>query len=174
MSKEYWANLIFSVFLACIVIVAVAGLGSALTPKGLFVQEPSLTSETKKMLSNVFLTRSTSIKDINRRVKTEFHVRNASQQDVENLTVLCDFFDDNGSFVDRKEWFLGAVFPAGKETSVAPPQERYLNTGATKDCRIVDLHIVKAPAFTLHRPENGGHGSADSSEGGHEPKSSSH
>ena len=174
MDREYLANLILSVFLGLLVIVAVTRFGSALTPKGLFVSDPHPSSVAKSMHSDVFLTKYTIVKEPNHKVKAVFYVRNNSQQDVKNLSVLCEFYGQNGSFLDRKRWFLGAQFPAGKETSMAPPQERYVNLGTTINCSIDDLQIAKAPAFTLHRATGGGHGKDDGGTDSHSHKASGH
>ena len=178
MDRKYFANLIFSICLGLLVIFALTKMSSALTPKGLLVKDSHPSSTAKSMSSDVFLTKYTIEKELNQRVKATFFVRNSGKQDVKNVHILCEFYAQDGTFLDRKKWFLGAEFPAGKETSVAPPQERYVNVGATVNCSIDDLQIAQAPTFVLHRPAGGGHGDGHGDEHGaaddHHPKASAH
>ena len=178
MGKEFWANLILGVCLVSLAIFALANFGSALTPKGLFVGDPHPTAAAKAKSKEVFLVQHSMIKDVNKRFTANFKVQNTGKEDVENVEVLCEFYGDDNTYLDQKTWLLGTTFPAGEETSYSPPQERYINFGATVKCSIIDLQVAKAPAFTLHRAEGGGHdGGHDEDHGGghgHAPAASGH
>jgi len=175
MSREYWANLILCGLLAVFAIFAVTRIGSALTPKGLLVSEPEPSKEAASLLDDVKLTQFSLVRGQQRQVAAEFYIQNNSHQDVKNVNILCEFFDENGSFLDREKWILYGTFPGGKEERFTSVSDRFIHVKGPVDCLITDLQPVKDPFFKLHRSTGGGHGEAESSAEGHgESKSGGH
>ncbi|MDH3329453.1 MAG: hypothetical protein OEM01_09490 [Desulfobulbaceae bacterium] len=175
MSREYWANLILCGLLAVFAIFAVTRIGSALTPKGLLVSEPEPSKEAASLLDDVKLTQFSLVRGQQRQVAAEFYIQNNSHQDVKNVNILCEFFDENGSFLDREKWILYGTFPGGKEERFTSVSDRFIHVKGPVDCLITDLQPVKDPFFKLHRSTGGGHGEAEGSAEGHgESKSGGH
>lgn len=173
MSKEYWANLILCGLLAVFAIFAVTRIGAALTPKGLLVSEPEPSKEAASLLEDVKLTQFSFIRGPHRQVTADFYIQNNSGQDVKNVNILCEFFDENGSYLDRERWILYRTFPGGREEGFTSVSERFIHVKGPVECLITDLQPVKDPFFKLHRSVGGGHGQAEGGAEGHAESPSS-
>ncbi|MDW7772270.1 MAG: hypothetical protein SCH71_05195 [Desulfobulbaceae bacterium] len=174
MNREYWANLILGVFLAVLAMYAVAKMGSVLTPKGLFVGEPEISQEAARFLNDVRLTQFSIVRE-NRKVTADFYVRNNAAADVKNLEILCEFYDENGSYLKREKWILYHTFPAGTEEKFTSVTERFVNVRGPVECLITDLQPVGDPGFDPHQQAGAGHGNAYGDDAGHNmPSGSSH
>lgn len=175
MSREYWANLILCGLLAVIIIFAVTRIGSALTPKGLLVSDPEPSKVAATLLDDVRLTQFSIVRGQNRQVSADFYIQNNSDQDVKNVNILCEFFDENGSYLDRDKWILYHTFPGAREEKFTSVSDRFIHVKGSVDCQIIDLQPVKDPFFRLHRSASGGHGEAKGGAEGHsESQSSGH
>lgn len=160
MSKQYWAKLALSLILGSLAIYAAANLGSALTPKGLLVTEPSPSAEAAPLLPQVVLARYEVGESLDRVVEANFYVENKSGKDVKNIGVMCEFFDKQGGYVDRERWLLAETVPAGQAVLLNQAARRFVNTGARAyNCRIADFQLVKEPFFALERVAVASHGS---------------
>jgi len=175
MGKKFWANLALCVVIGGLFIFAITNIGSALTPKGLFVSDPKPSAEVAALLPKVQLVNYRLSEQPGRMVQAGFVVRNSSDQDVKNINILCEFYGADGKFLDRKTWLLSGKIPAGETMQHNSVSERFVNTRAKGlQCSLVDFDIAKAPFFVLHRASGGhggqetedGHGAA-SAEGGH-------
>lgn len=170
MTKDFWANMALCVFLGLLAIFAVTRISSALTPKGLLVSEPSPSAEAASLLPQVVLAGYQVGENEDRVVEANFSIQNSSAHDVKNIRILCEFYDQQDNYMDRKWWLLNEVVAAGREVRISKAGKRFVNTNAhSLSCRIADLQPVKEPSFVLHRAEPGGHGSDHGSEhaGGH-------
>ncbi|MFA7454937.1 MAG: FxLYD domain-containing protein [Desulfobulbaceae bacterium] len=169
MTKDFWANLALCVFLGIVAIFGVAKIGSALTPKGLLVGEPRPSAEAAPLLPDVQLTGYQLGETLDRVVEADFEIRNNSGHDIRNIRILCEFYDADNNYVDRKWWLLNEVVPAGGEVAISRAQRRYVNTRShTLNCEIADLQPVSEPFFTVHRVEPKGHDGGQGGEaGGH-------
>ncbi len=158
MGSKFWANVALCVFLGIVVVLGLSRLSSALTPKGLFVEEPQPSPEAAPLLSRVRLEDYGLSEGPGQMVRARFVVRNGSDRDIRDIDVLCEFYDRSGRYVDRKLWLLADPVPAGKTVERSSVERRFINTraGGTR-CRIADFHLVKEPFFRLHRVE-GEHG----------------
>lgn len=157
MNKEYWANLLLCCFLGGCLIFTVTKFGSAVTSKGLLVEEYQPSKEAVSFLKDVKLIQPDFEKKTSRQVNAIFSIQNNSDQDLKNITVLCDFFDEETKHNNREKWILHKTFLAGTEERVTTVSERYLDINAPVECRVADLEPVKKPLFQLHRSK-GGHG----------------
>lgn len=162
MGKKFWANLTLCVVLGALFVFALTSAGSALTPKGLFVTEPEPSGEVAALLPKVQLVRYNLSEHQDKMVQADFVVRNSSEQDVKNLSVLCEFYGGDGKFLDRKTWLLSGTVPAGETRRHNSISRRFVHTRARElhrelQCALVDFDIAEPPSFVLHRVE-GGHG----------------
>jgi hypothetical protein len=161
MTRQYWANLALCIVLGALAIFFVTQVGSALTPKGLFVSEPKPSHEAEKMLQDVVLTKYQIGESLGKMVEADFYIQNNSGQSVKNVSVLCEFFDENGVYRDREIWKLAETISAQHQLKISSISRRFVNTGARAlHCSITDFQLVKKPAFTLDRHVGGGHGQA--------------
>ncbi len=170
MGSKFWANVALCVFLGIIVVLGLSRLSSALTPKGLFVEEPKPSPEAAALMDKVKLVDYRLSEKPGQVVTAEFYVQNTSDRDIRDLNVLCEFYDHNGRYVDRKLWLLAHTLPAGQADRYTSVERRFVNTRATGlRCRLADFRLVKPPFFQLHRAGEGGtgeeHGAAGA--GGH-------
>jgi hypothetical protein len=158
MGKKFWANVILCVFIGGVLSVVLTNISSALTPKGLLVSDPEPSPEAAALMSKVVLADYSLSEDPGHMVKGEFVVNNGSGVDVKNIDVLCEFFDKNGTYLDREQWLLSGQVPAGKAMRHSSIARRFVNTATqSTKCRIIDFQVASAPFFELHRVE-GGHG----------------
>lgn len=175
MSREYWANLILCGFLAVLAIFAVTRMGSVLTPKGVLVGTPEPSKEAAPLLKDVKLTQFSIVRGENYNVAADFYIMNNSSRAVKNLHVVCEFFDKNGSYLDRDKWILYQSFPGGREVKSTSVSQRFINVEGPVACQVTDLQPVEEPFFKLHRPAVGGHGASQEGGKGHqESHGSSH
>ena len=171
MTRQYWANLALCIVLGVLAIFFVTQAGSALTPKGLFVSEPKPSHEAEKMLRDVVLvkTEMSEYQHANKMFGAIFSIRNKSTHSVKNVTVSCDFFDENKKFRDRDTWKLAETIPAMHQVEITSVSKRFINTNSKismSTCSVADFQLVKKPFFTLERPLGGGHAQASGT--GHE------
>jgi hypothetical protein len=155
MGKDFWANILLCLVLAVFAIFAVTRIGSALTPKGLLVGEPRPSAESAPLLKDVRIAQYRIIMDRGHKVAAHFYIRNDSARDVKNVSILCDFFDGKGNFMDREKWILSHTFPAGEERKSSSVLENFVNMNGTSDCRVADLQVAETGI-----PDSGTHGSA--------------
>ncbi len=149
---DYWAKVALCIILGLLIIFALTHLSSALTPQGLLASEPEPSAEAAPLLSKVVLVDYNLGEDPNHMVKANFYVRNNSDQDVRNVNILCKFYNDKGSFTDRKLWMISKTIPAGKVVTHTDLSHIFVNTTSRAvSCRITDLQVVRPPFFVLHR-----------------------
>ncbi|MFP7753578.1 hypothetical protein ACLG6S_02810 [Thermodesulfobacteriota bacterium B35] len=177
MDSKFWANVALCVVLGILVVLGLSRLSSALTPKGLFVEDPEPSAEAAPLMQQVTLLDYSLAEKPGQMVKARFTVQNESARDIRDLDILCEFYDRNGKYVDRKHWLLADTIPAGSRDSHSWLDRRFVNTRAGGvRCRIADFRVVGEPFFKLHRAEEGHggeHGMATdeghpASHGGHE------
>ena len=165
MTRTYWANMALCIFIVALAIFSVSKVGSVLTPKGLFVTDPQPSHEAVKMLDDVVLTKYQLGESVKNKVEAVFYIQNKTDQDIKNINVLCEFFDEKGMYRDRKTWLLAETVPAMHVIKISSETRRFVNTGAqAMNCSIADFQVVKEPIFSLDRHEGSGHG--QTSEGG--------
>lgn len=175
MTREYWANLILCGFLTVLVIFAVSRMGSVLTPKGLFIGTPEPSKEVAPLLKDITLTQFSFVQGEDHEVTADFYVRNNSSATVKNLNIMCEFYDENGSYLKREKWILYHSFPGGREVKFTSVSQRFIKVEGPVECQITDLQTAEEPFFKLHRPAAGGHGAEQSGAKGHqESHGSSH
>ncbi|MHB8790408.1 MAG: hypothetical protein ACYDBT_11060 [Desulfobulbaceae bacterium] len=172
MSKQFWANLAVSLVLGSLAIFAAANFSSALSPKGLLAGEPQPSAEAAPLLPQVILARYQVGESLDRVVEADFYIQNGSDKDVKNIEVFCEFFDEQGGYVDRKKWTLPETVPAGQAVRLNQAAHRFVSTRARAlNCRIADFQLVKEPFFTLARVAVAGHGAGggEAQQSGHAP-----
>ena len=126
--------------------------------------------ETEALMQEVVLTKYQLSEGKKNMVEADFYVQNKSAQAVKNIEVLCEFFDDNGQYRDRKEWILAETVPSMHALKISSVSRRFVNTSAQAlNCSIKDFQIVKPPAFVLERHVGGGHGESSESDHGEKP-----
>lgn len=169
MTREYWANFALCIVLGTLVIFAITKASSALTPKGLFVDDPKPSQTAQEMMQEVVLTKYQLSESQKNMVEADFYVQNKSAQSIKNIQILCEFFDSNGMYRDRKTWLLAETVPSMHALKISSVTKRFVNTGAEAlNCNISDFQVVKKSAFSLERHVSKGHGQA--SEEGHGQK----
>ncbi len=169
MGSKFWANVALCVFLGIVAVLGLSRLSSALTPKGLFVEDPKPSPEAAALMNKVKLVDYRLSEKPGQVVEAEFYVENGSDKDIKDLDILCEFYDRNGRHVDRKFWLLADTVPAGKAARHTQAERMFINTRASGlRCQLADFRLVHEPFFRLHRVE-GGHGEAHEAagEGGH-------
>ncbi|HER63096.1 MAG TPA: hypothetical protein ENO11_03870 [Desulfobacteraceae bacterium] len=170
MTRQYWANLTLCILLGTLAIFSITRVGSILTPKGLFVSEPEPSPEAENILQDVLLAKYQITEGPNNMVEADFLIQNNSDHGVKNIIVLCEFFDENGLYMDRDIWKLAETIPAMHEVQLSSLSRRFVNTGAQAlKCSITDLQLAGKPFFTLERHVAGGHGQASETGGGEQP-----
>ena len=175
MNKEYWANFILCCGLVICAVFAATRFGRALTPKGLFVTDPEPSKEAASLVNKLYLTQYRFVRDAGRTISAEFFIRNRSDRDVKNVNILCEFFDDKESYLDRAKWILHGKPSGGEEKKFSSVSERFIHIDGPIDCRVTDLQLDEEPFFKLHRKSDSGHsekGHGDS--GGNAESHSSH
>ena len=166
MTRQYWANLTLCIILGALVIFSITKVGSALTPKGLFMGDPEPSQEAQKMLQEVVLTKYQLSESQKNMVEADFYIQNKSAQSIKNIQILCEFFDGNGIYRDQKTWLLAETVPSMHALKISSVSKRFVNTTAQAlKCSISDFQVVKKSAFSLERHVSSGHGQA--SESGH-------
>ena len=166
MNRSNWANVALCVILGLLIVFAVTRFSSALTPKGLLVSEEKPSAEAAALLPKVVLAGYNVGESTGHMVNAEFYVRNNSDEDVKNLDILCEFYNDKGAYMDRKFWTLTGPVPAGKSIQHSSISKRFINSRTRHlNCRITDLQVAEASFFTLHRASEG-HGEGAVSEHG--------
>jgi len=161
MRIRFWANVGLCVLLGLGVVFGISRFSSALTPKGLLVSEPEPSPEAAALMDKVRLLDYNLSEQPGHMVRADFVVRNTSDRDVKNIEVLCEFFDGQHNYVDRKLWLLSGRVPAGKTMQHQSVSKRYINSRtAALQCRLTDFALVSEPAFVLHREEGGHEGEA--------------
>lgn len=173
MTKQFWANLALCTILAIVAIFFVIRAGSALTPKGLFVDEPEPSAEAAALLDKVELVQYEILKDPEKMVEASFFVQNDSDQDIDDITIVCDFYDkedvESAEFRDRKIWKFAQAVPAGSHGELTSVAKRFIHSDAKAyDCSIADFEVVSESFFTLERHAGGSHEEA-SAEGHAQP-----
>lgn len=172
MTRQYWANMVFCIVVGALVIFSVTKIGSALTPKGLFASDPKPSPEAEKILKDVVLTKFQLGEGLNNMVEADFYIQNKTDNNIKNVNVLCEFFDEKGMYRDRETWILAETIPAMHVLKISSISKRYVNTGARAlNCSITDFQLVRKPAFTLERHESKGHGESSVSGHGEQPPS---
>lgn len=172
MTKQFWANLALCAILAILAIFFVIRAGSALTPKGLFVDDPEPSEGAAPLLDKVQLVQYQVLRDKQSMVAASFLVQNDSVRDIDDITIVCDFYDSAGSeaaeFRDRKIWKLADTVPAGRHEEFSSVDKRYIHSDAEAlYCSIADFEVVTRPFFTLERHSGASHGEAPAE--GHAP-----
>ncbi len=161
MTRQYWANLALCFFLGAFVLFFIARIGSVLTPKGLFVSEPKPSHAAEKLLKDVVLSRYQVGENLNNMIEADFLIQNNSSHSIKNVNVLCEFFDENGMYRDRKSWKLAETVPAQEQRIMSSVSRQFVNTSARAlNCFITDFQLVEKPFFSLDRAVGGGHGPA--------------
>ncbi|WP_457573526.1 hypothetical protein [Desulfolithobacter sp.] len=174
MNRQFWANLALCVILLLLVMTGVTRIGSALTSKGLLVQDPEPSPEAVPFMDKVTLVDYNLGEQQPNIVSAEFVLGNASGQDVKNIEILCEFFDKSGRYLDREPFLLSGILPAGKTMGHVSMTSRYVNSRAEAlSCRLVDFELVTEPVFSLHR-QRGDHGEAVSGASGHGGEETGH
>jgi hypothetical protein len=160
MGKKFWANLALCVILGGIVSFTLANIGSALTPKGLFVSDSKPSPVVTALLPDVQLVKYHLSEERDRMVRAAFVVKNDSDQDIRNIKVLCEFYGPRGKYFDRKIWLLGGKVSAGKVLRYNSVGKHFVHSRASDyRCELMDFSLDSPPFFVLHRGEGG--------EGGH-------
>ncbi len=159
MTRQFLANLALCSILGALAIFSVTQVGSVLTPKGLFMSKPSISHDAEKMLQDVILANYRIVKSTkNSMVEANFNIRNNSVHSVKNVSIICDFEDENKNHNDREVWKIGEKFPAKHQVNVTSVSKRYINTKAKASaCFITDFQLIRKPAFTLKRHVSKGH-----------------
>ena len=166
MRARFWANVGICVLLGVLAVFGITRFSAALTSKGLFVTDPQPDPEVAALLDKVRLVDYNLSEQANHMVRAAFVVSNTGQRDVKNLEVVCEFFDPEQRFVDRKTWLLSGRVPAGKTMQHNSVAKRFVHSRADSiQCRLVDLALAGEPAFVLHRQEGGEHGGGAASHG---------
>ncbi len=166
MTKQFWANLALCVVLGALAIFGLSRVSTALTPKGLLVSDPRPSSAAAPLMSEVVLARYQVGEVQDHVIEADFVVRNGSARDVKNIKVLCEFYDDQGKYRDRKLWLLSTTVPAGEIMTVSSAGKRFVNSRARAlECRISDFQVAGEPFFVLSRVTPAPHDAPGSGEG---------
>ncbi len=172
MKRRYWtdylAKVALCIILGLLVTFALTRLSSALTPQGLLAGDPEPSAEAVPLLPKVVLAGYHIGEDQDHMVKAVFYLQNNSDKDVKDVDILCKFYNDKGSFMDRKMWTVSGTIPAGKGLKHTDLARIFVNTRSrVLSCRITDLKVARPPFFVLHRAPAGhgeeaaaGHGTA--------------
>ncbi|WP_456387320.1 hypothetical protein [Desulfolithobacter sp.] len=174
MNKQFWANFALCVVLLLLVLTGVTRISSALTPRGVFVSDPEPSPEAALFMDKVTLVDYNLGEEQPNIVSAEFVLGNASEHEVRNIEILCEFFDKSGRYLDREPFLLSGILPAGKTMGHVSMTSRYVNSRAESlSCRLVDFELVTEPFFSLHR-HGGGHNEAAPGAAGHGGKETGH
>lgn len=163
MNGKGLANLLLGILIVVLVIVGLANLSSALTPRGLFVNELSPDAAGKLELTDY----KVASDEANKMVSANFQVSNRGEVDAQGIEVSCEFFSGQGRYLDRKTWLLAGILGAGASTDDTQHDRRFIHTEARAiNCQISAWKPVAKPLFSVERHAAAGHG-AEAAGGGH-------
>ncbi len=152
MEKKNLANLILCLIIGIFGWLALAKSGSALTTRGLFVRQPVPSPEVSGLMPQIELKKYFILGKSGNKVDGNFLVHNRSTDDIQNIDILCEFFDTDGKYMDRSTWVLHDIFKAGEVQQYRAVQNQFIHTKAgAVTCKITNLQRVKEPFFTLNR-----------------------
>jgi len=162
MKKE--ANVVLCILIGIGVAFALTKLPGALTPKGLFVEEPK---EGVGDQRPVQLERVELEQDRDKWVKAFFVVRNGAPTAIKNVEILCEFYSEDGDYRDQDKWVLYGELPAGKAMGYKTLQRKFIHTqSANIKCRVA--------GYTPVSPAPPDHGASDHEAHDHDADHGSH
>ncbi len=168
MDKKTLANILLCLLIVIAVWVGLEKTSSALTPKGLFVSDHVPSADAARLLDKLELKRYAVLGKAGNAVDGTFLIANHGSEDVRNVRVHCEFFDDAGQYADRQEWVLHDIFKAGSEQEYKSGTRQFINSQAKAvACTLVDLQPLQEPFFTISRASGHGHRTHAPASGGH-------
>ncbi len=150
MDKVRWAKVVLCLVVGILAALGLAGLSSALTPKGLFMNavKPSSAAEelAKIQLVNYELGQSPG-----NMVSTTFLVRNDSDENIKNVQLLCEFFDGEGRYLDRAKWLMNTIITAGETKSLESTERKFIHSKRVSyQCAVHGFQVVRPAFYSLH------------------------
>lgn len=163
MNRKFWGNVGFGAVIVCLVAFAVTKISASSGVEGLFLPEVKVSDSTAELLHSVELARSSiDVPQSGHIVNASFAIENRGEHDIKNISILCTLFNTTGKEQGRDKWIVfDTVKSQGFGIFTFSDKKFVSNSVVRSECQIVDLEVVKAPRFSVHR------GSAGAAAGGH-------
>jgi hypothetical protein len=143
MRKKQWANVIVTLIVLIVFVYGVKRIAEAPDLVSLFNPEVEISSEVGALKDKVLLeTFRLSINQATKIVEATFELNNKSHHTVSDVTISCDFHDNNGEFWGRGNWKIYETLPPNYSTHYVLEDKRYISHRAIEEqtsCKIVDF-----------------------------------
>lgn len=152
------ANVVLCILIGIGVAFGITQLPGALTPKGLFAEDPKETDADKRLVQ---LERFELEQDRDKWVKAFFVVHNGGTTAIKDVEILCEFYSADGYYRDQDKWVLYGEIPAGKVMGYKTMQRKFIHSqSANLKCRVAGYTSMtpEAPHRGLSDDDAHGHG----------------
>lgn len=165
MNGKFWGNIGLSAVIFCLVAFAVIKISMSSGVEDLFLPEVKVSDSTAELLHSVKLVRSAvKVRETGHIVDASFAIENQGGHAIKNVSILCTLFNAAGQEQGRNKWTaFDTVESKGRGMFTFSDKKFISNSVVRSECRIVDLEVVKAPRFTVHRG-SAGHNNAAAAE----------
>lgn len=165
MNEKFWGNIGLGAVIVCLVAFAVTKISASSGVEGLFLPEVKVSDSTAELLHSVELVRSSvKVPQTGHIVNASFAIENRGEHDIKNISILCTLFNAAGKEQGRDKWIVFKTVKSQDHGMFTFSDKKFVSNSAVRsECQIVDLEVVKAPLFAVHRGSAGNAaGAADS------------
>ncbi len=157
MERKQWANIVIVLVGLSVIALGVKRFAEAPDIVSLFNPEVAV-SNTVEILGNTVDIDSAvlNINQVSKRVKAVFILTNRSARTVRDISISCNFYNDNGDFWGRGRWNILQTLEPGRSDRYVVSDTRYISHNAIADksvCKIVDLSLLGDGV----KPKDSGH-----------------
>lgn len=167
MNGKFWGNIGLGAVIVCLVAFAVTKISASSGVEGLFLPEVKVSDSTAELLHSVELVRSSvRVPQTGHIVNASFAIENRGKHDIKNISILCTLFNAAGKEQGRDKWIVFDTVKTQEHGMFTFSNKKFVSNSAVRsECQIVDLEVVKAPLFTVHRGSAGRAAEAGASHG---------
>ncbi len=143
MNKRQWANGLISLMAVMVFVYGLSRIAGAPDIVSLFNPEVEISSEAAALEDTVTLDGfQLHVNQVTKQVKAVFELSNKAKTAISDMSIVCDFYDDNGGSWGRGRWKIYDALPADHSGTYALTDRRYISYHVRAEqsrCRIVDL-----------------------------------
>jgi len=163
MDSKFWGKIAISAVILGLVMVALQKMDAVGGITQLFLPPVSVSSQAEAMQQAVLLARSeVAVQEKGHLARASFALENRGDQDVKNIKIVCTLLDSSGSEQGRDTWLVSDTIKAHAHSAFSYTSKKYIsNRAVASQCRIVDMEVVSAPLFAVHRATAQGSGAHD-------------
>ncbi len=157
MSKKQWANSVICLIILLVLVYGVKRIAEAPDLVSLFNPEVEISSEAAALEDKVILERvQLNINQVTKQVKATFELTNRSSMSISDVSISCDFYDNNAQFWGRGSWKIYQTLRSNQSERYVLTDKRYISylaRGEQTVCKIVDF----VSSAALKNPDDGRH-----------------